>query len=392
MVTESGRITASGSLLSYGYSEDYGESYGGPTPTTRAVSTGSIPTTATTTGTESTLATESGTTPATGTPTGVDVALVDESGSLVATGTLDVLEVTEPRFEQGTIPAQANFNATETAFSAESGSLEAVATLDGLDVKVGRLSGATEATAQVTGTEASQATEAGQTASTLSYTITESGYAFESGETTTLGDFDSDPLAFLQIPPTSFSADATLSGFDVAQVIESGSINAESLIFYTPFVQTDARDPVAAIVDILTGINNQFWTMAPPDSDNINPVWETTEKGRQNNPENALYVWSPTDTDIQQFDGEYSQTIQNATVEVQVWTLDEGETERGYRDVVNILTSYANNNESITNFQYIRPQTMADNRSEKIARQTDHYIASVQIETRYFRDVGGLTR
>lgn len=145
---------------------------------------------------------------------------------------------------------------------------------------------------------------------------------------------------------------------------------------------SSSPDPVQATVDVLQDAS-QFgaWTLTEPI---VEKQHQTTQKTKQNRTETAIYVWSPVDSDLQQFDGEHSAIDSNETVEVAVWHLAQadgsGHTDcKVYQeDLINYLQGYANDNETNTEFHQVRPTGSNDSRHERVARRTDHYIMGVQ--------------
>lgn len=184
-------------------------------------------------------------------------------------------------------------------------------------------------------------------------------------------------------------ATATADATGASSATSSVSVQAQATAFYTPFVRSTSREPVEAIVDILSQIGPQFWTLGDPER--VESMWQNTHKFRQNEPDPSIYVWQPTETDVQQLSADGRDRPEFGTVEIHIWTLSEVETSRYYRDVADILDRYINDNEHTSQFVGIKTDTVSDDRNENIPRQTDHYIARVQVETHYHRDVGALT-
>jgi hypothetical protein len=112
---------------------------------------------------------------------------------------------------------------------------------------------------------------------------------------------------------------------------------------------------------------------------------EVTQKGKENNPDPAVYIWSPVDTDLTEFSADGNRLTQEDTVECQVWSYDNQTTRKYAKDVADILGEYMRDNFLNTNFHQIVPETIQDARSEKVARQTDHYISVVTVSLSDFR-------
>jgi len=141
-------------------------------------------------------------------------------------------------------------------------------------------------------------------------------------------------------------------------------------------VSSFATDPREVAIDLLKG--NSGW---PGDEPEFYLAEEVPMKGRQNNRNTAIYVqliggaglnrYAPTDQTLQEIE----------TVRVDIWTLEGESTAREYRnEVINTFRRYMADNFTRTKFHDVQPTDSTDFREQKIARQTDHYIYSVEIE------------
>ena len=128
------------------------------------------------------------------------------------------------------------------------------------------------------------------------------------------------------------------------------------------------------------------WTNAEPPR--IVPIWEVDHNDRINYADPALYLWSPTDADISKFSIDGDNFLQDSTVEILIFTLDPTQTKEYQSDVIDILSAYYDDNTDRTNFYEIAPQSAADLRNEHVSGRTDHYIASVTVETNRFGQAG----
>lgn len=144
---------------------------------------------------------------------------------------------------------------------------------------------------------------------------------------------------------------------------------------------TSADHHVQAIIDLLQAEADTSWTPTPPD---IKEYWADAqnERGPGADQPSICYVWSPTDSTLDQFSMDDDEFDQTDTVEVQVWSLDETEARQLQGDVTDILSQYLNDNSTDTPYTEVRPTLEKDFREQKSARRTDHYIMAVEIETR----------
>lgn len=147
-------------------------------------------------------------------------------------------------------------------------------------------------------------------------------------------------------------------------------------------VSSSSNDAVQAVIDVLDGYTG--WTLTAPE---VYSQEEVSQQDKQANPDPAIYVWSPTDADLRQFSGDSDSLIDRRTVEASIWVLDSSSDCHTYHDdVVEFLQDYAGDNYTNLNFHHIRPNSVTDSRSEKVARMTDHYIMSVQVEIQSLRN------
>jgi hypothetical protein len=147
-------------------------------------------------------------------------------------------------------------------------------------------------------------------------------------------------------------------------------------------VSSASTDAVQMVVDLLDGYTG--WSLTAPE---VYQHQELSQKQKENNPDPAIYVWSPVDGSLDQFGAEYDHIDETRTVEAQIWTLDAGNAETYHQETIDFLAQYANDNYSQLEFHHIRPQSTTDSRSEHIRQLTDHYILSVQSDVHNHREV-----
>ena len=154
-----------------------------------------------------------------------------------------------------------------------------------------------------------------------------------------------------------------------------------AVLFVAP--KTAATDPRTAIIEILDG--SGLW---PGDVPVIKPIEETTPKQRQNTTTPAIYAHKPVADTIERFSADGLDLTEDETVELYIYILEPedntppGTVAREYRNrVVNILAEYMNDNYSRTEFHSVEPTGATDARASTIARQTDHHVYSVEVET-----------
>jgi hypothetical protein len=151
-------------------------------------------------------------------------------------------------------------------------------------------------------------------------------------------------------------------------------------IFFPISLKADAR---AAIVDILDTFN--VWPCATP---RIEFTEDVPHKGKENYPDPAIYVATEGSDTVERFSADGDSLQERKTVSLDIWVLDSCNeqtpasiAEEYRRRVINILSAYMNDNFDRTEFHNIEPVASTDFRQEHIARQTDHYIYTVEVET-----------
>lgn len=151
---------------------------------------------------------------------------------------------------------------------------------------------------------------------------------------------------------------------------------------------TSASHHVQAIIDLLENATTGEWT--PAQDPNVHRYWDhaQSERGPGADQPAILYVWSPTGSTLDRFAMDGDRFDRSDTVEVQAWSLDETTTEQLQADMVNIIGLYIDDNETNTPYTDVQPVNTEDFREQKPARTTDHYVMSVEIETRDLQERG----
>jgi hypothetical protein len=144
-----------------------------------------------------------------------------------------------------------------------------------------------------------------------------------------------------------------------------------------------AENPVDAVKEMLSDSSN--WTNTAP---NVRYLWEDapSERGPGDGQPPVIYVWSPTNTDVERFSADADENDETASVEVVIFTLedsDSGLLNKQYQsDTVQILGEYANDNEANTVFTDTRVTAKDDRRNEYLTRDTNHHVTTVEVDPR----------
>ena len=177
-------------------------------------------------------------------------------------------------------------------------------------------------------------------------------------------------------PVDADSASATTTR--VRALVASANDTDASLAVLIP--RSRETDPRALAIDIMEQTYN--W---PNDKPDVFRSEEIPQKAKQNNSDPAIYVHKPSSGEIERFSADGIDMTEDESVELHVWILDTTNPERSAREyrneIVNTFAEYTNDNYGNTEFHRIEPTNSTDFRQEHIARQTDHYIYSVEIDT-----------
>lgn len=151
---------------------------------------------------------------------------------------------------------------------------------------------------------------------------------------------------------------------------------------------TNAGHHVEDVINLLEAAGTAEWNATQDPV--IRPYWADAqrEKGPGADQPAVIYVWSPTDSTLDQFSIDETEQEANHTAEIQIWSLDETETVTLQNDVVQIMSQYLNDNAIQTPYTELGPSTVSDFREQKNARVTEHYITSVELQTRGLESTG----
>jgi len=153
-------------------------------------------------------------------------------------------------------------------------------------------------------------------------------------------------------------------------------------------VTTGKRQAQETLKDLLNGYTG--WTNADPTVYLVQEVAQA-ERGPGRNQPAELYIWEPTAGPLNAFDASYSHYDERRTCEIWVYTLESDnvgtENTQYVEDIVDFLGEYANDNTGNTTFNRIRPQSVDDNRSELMTRNTEHSISAVEVELQRHRSI-----
>lgn len=185
----------------------------------------------------------------------------------------------------------------------------------------------------------------------------------------------SDPATITNASLGALSASESITVTDPAAVTTATltPLTATAKLFFL----TSKDFAVEAIQVLLESELASAWTFGKPE---VYRLQEVTPKARNNNPDPALYIWSPVDTDLEPFSADHSRFNQTDTVEIIVATYDETKTARYLEDTTNILSKYMSNNHKYTDsWRSVEPESVSDDRANQVVRSTDHFTGNVTV-------------
>ena len=148
---------------------------------------------------------------------------------------------------------------------------------------------------------------------------------------------------------------------------------------------SNADHHVQVVIDLLKDADAGQWT---PDTPDIRNYWDDSgsERGNGADMPAVLYVWSPTGSTLERFSSDGDKFDRQDTIEIQIWSLDEPETQQLQSDVVDILSQYLDDNKIRTPYSDLAPTGTDDFREQTSATHTNHYVMSVEVGTRGLQD------
>jgi len=168
------------------------------------------------------------------------------------------------------------------------------------------------------------------------------------------------------------NAQATAERVRFVAADASDSDSAQTVFLAT----SQSTDPRQATIDLIGGTGG--WPDTEPE---LYLNEEVPHKSKENNADPAIYVHQPTSGPTERFSAEGGTLNEIETVRLDIWVLGNQSEAREYRNrVIDVFQDYMNDNFTRTEFHDVDPQESTDFRHQKVTRQTDHYIYSVEIE------------
>jgi len=150
-------------------------------------------------------------------------------------------------------------------------------------------------------------------------------------------------------------------------------------------INSSERQPVEAVIDVLQQTTTEGnWNVTAPDE--VVALAERTGQEKFNTTKDVLYVWAPTDADLQRFSADGNNLTRFEEVQVLIYILDDKRRcAELQRDVVRVLGDFMTDNKDRTDVNHIEPVSAADLRNEHQARTASYHVMGVTVEARRFR-------
>jgi hypothetical protein len=151
---------------------------------------------------------------------------------------------------------------------------------------------------------------------------------------------------------------------------------------------TAPNDPVQVVVDLLDAEGSGAFAV------NGKPVIKRyfddapAERGPGAGQQPVIYVYSPTSATLDRHSMDDQQFNRQNTLQVLIMSLQEDEVIDLVGSVVQILSQFLQDNRSSTPFNDLAPTQTSDFRRQTSARNTDHFVTQVTVETTNLPDTG----
>jgi hypothetical protein len=145
---------------------------------------------------------------------------------------------------------------------------------------------------------------------------------------------------------------------------------------------SSADSHVQVVIELLQAEPDTTWSISG--SPRIRDFFDdaSAEKGPGANQPPVIYVYSPTAATLERHSMDDAQFYRENTAQILIMSLSQSQVVDVQNDVINILSEYLQDNRNDTPFNDLAPTAAADNREQKEARLTDHFVAQVTVETR----------
>jgi len=144
-------------------------------------------------------------------------------------------------------------------------------------------------------------------------------------------------------------------------------------------VSSSESNPVNAVVDLLEQTTDSDYTGTKPEV--IEAVWQRTPQARLNESRDAVYVWQPTDGEIERVTADGDLLFRENSVEVWVYTLeDKARAVQLREDILLFFADYIDDNKANTRFNDIQPANDMDNRPGNLPRDSSHDVMGLTLD------------
>lgn len=150
---------------------------------------------------------------------------------------------------------------------------------------------------------------------------------------------------------------------------------------------TQEEGAIEAIQDLLQEAESTVWSTEDPAVFKWHDRAQS-ERGPGQGMPPELYISQLTGNPRERISADGVLSLEEPTVEVWVYSLNESETRQLARDVISYLEEFTANQEENLPFVDVYPSNIEDYREQKLRQVTDHFIYEVEISMEALRDTG----
>jgi hypothetical protein len=145
--------------------------------------------------------------------------------------------------------------------------------------------------------------------------------------------------------------------------------------------ERDPREAIRLIIDD-NSTESDYANSVNGKPNTIEVVEEKPFNVKTSHGTDAVYLWSPADTPLEQQGARYDRYTELPVIQAEAWTKTSAtQAHNLVRDMRSILLGYATDNKSSTAWNEIAPRTIDDRRHESAAgTRADHFIEAIQVE------------
>ena len=144
-------------------------------------------------------------------------------------------------------------------------------------------------------------------------------------------------------------------------------------------ISSTEPNPVDAVTDILEQSTDSDYTGDKPGV--IERVEERAPQERNSTTGAALYIWQPTDADLERVSADGDLLNRVSQVEIFIYVLeDQARAVKLQEDLIRFLGTFMDDNRDRTDLNSIEPNVLSDSRTANLPRNTRHHATGIEVE------------